>query len=89
MLVDCGSLPNAGAKYVNIPLPTGAVDWWISDAWFCNPKQPNYRYTLPHIDIVAWSNSVDISINNSKQIVLVDTSNWTGYNAFAVVAYKL
>lgn len=89
VLVECGSLPNNSTTYVNIPLPAGAKDWWISEAWYRNPQKLNFRYTLPHIDIKAWINSVDIAIGDSKQLILTTTANWTGYNAFAVIGYKL
>lgn len=87
--MDCGSLPNSTNKNVNIPLPVNATNWWISEAWCKHPNLPNFRYTLPHIDIVTWSNSIGIDINNNKQIVLSTTANWTGYNAYAIVSYKI
>ncbi|MEZ3435747.1 MAG: hypothetical protein K1W34_14225 [Lachnospiraceae bacterium] len=89
VFVNCGSLPNNGTKNVNITLPDGTTDWWISEAWFRNPNLPNFRYTMPYIDVNTYSNSVGIGINNNKQISLITAANWTGYNAYAIVSYKL
>lgn len=89
VFVNCGSLPNNSTKNVDISFPAGVTDWWISEAWFRNPNLPNFRYTMPYIDVNTYSNSVGIGINNNKQISLITAANWTGYNAYAIVSYKL
>lgn len=89
--VDNMTLANSGSTYGYFTLPPGVKDWWISEAWMTGiVGGAESRYTLPHIDIKAWSNSIDIKIVDKRMLEILTTSNWSGsYRAHAVIAYKL
>lgn len=88
VLVNIDSLPNSGKKTVAVTLPSNVTQFWIESAWATSPAN-TIRYPLPYIDAGVWSNAISIIINSSKQIEVSTTANWSGYPAYAIVAYKL
>ena len=80
--VDFGSLPNSTTKLVDTDIPNVATHYWIVAGG-------NGSYTLPYIDPNNWNNSIRVLLNANRQIEVTTTTDWSGYPAYFIVAYKL
>ena len=88
ILVEFGSLPNASVKSIDANIPDGATNWWIESAWATTPEG-TARYPIPYVDVSNWSNSIQVVIDDNKQIKIATKEDWSGYPAFFIVGYKL
>ena len=86
--VDFGSLPNSTTKLVDTDIPKVATHYWIVAGW-AKSKAGNGSYTLPYIDPNNWNNSIRVLLNANRQIEVTTTTDWSGYPAYFIVAYKL
>lgn len=87
IFVEFGSLPSNTKKMIDINIPSSASQWWIKSAWATTPAG-TAKYSIPHIDMSNWNNSIQAIINASKQIEVTTKSNWEGYPAYFIIAYK-
>lgn len=87
VMVSFGSLPNNTKKSVSANIPASAVQWWIESGWATSPNG-TVVYPLPYIDVNNFANGVQVVINASKQIEVTTKSNWSGYPAYFLVAWK-
>lgn len=86
--VDFGSLPNSTTKLVDTDIPNVATHYWIVAGW-AKTRGGNGSYTLPYIDPNNWNNSIRVLLNANRQIEVTTTTDWSGYPAYFIVAYKL
>ena len=86
--VDFGSLPNPTTKLVDTDIPNVATHYWIVAGW-AKTRGGNGSYTLPYIDPNNWNNSIRVLLNANRQIEVTTTTDWSGYPAYFIVAYKL
>lgn len=86
--VDFGSLPNSTTKLVDTDIPNTATHYWIDAGW-AKTRGGNGSYTLPYIDPNNWNNSIRVLLNANRQIEVTTTTDWSGYPAYFIVAYKL
>ena len=86
--VDFGSLPNSTTKLVDTDIPNVATHYWIIAGW-AKTRGGNGSYTLPYIDPNNWNNSIRVLLNANRQIEVTTTTDWSGYPAYFIVAYKL
>jgi hypothetical protein len=86
--VDFGSLPNSTTKLVDTDIPNVATHYWIVAGWAKTPGG-NGSYTLPYIDPNNWNNSIRVLLNANRQIEVTTITDWSGYPAYFIVAYKL
>lgn len=86
--VDFGSLPNSTTKLVDTDIPNVATHYWIVAGW-AKTRGGNGSYTLPYIDPNNWNNSIRVLLNANRQIEVTTATDWSGYPAYFIVAYKL
>ena len=86
--VDFGSLPNSTTKLVDTDIPNTATHYCIDAGW-AKTRGGNGSYTLPYIDTNNWNNSIRVLLNANRQIEVTTTTDWSGYPAYFIVAYKL
>lgn len=86
--VDFGSLPNSTTKLVDTDIPNVATHYWIVAGW-AKTRGGNGSYTLPYIDPNNWNNSIRVLLNANRQIEVTTITDWSGYPAYFIVAYKL
>ena len=86
--VDFGSLPNSTTKLVDTDIPNTATHYWIDAGW-AKTRGGNGSYTLPYIDPNNWNNSIRVLLNANRQREVTTTTDWSGYPAYFIVAYKL
>ena len=87
IMVEFGALPNSGNKEIEIPLPAGVREYWIDNGWAYGSDKR--RYPLPYVDVSTWGYSISCMINPSGKLQISTKSDWTGYNAQFLIAYKL
>lgn len=87
IMINFGPLPNNGNKEIEMPLPAGVTDYWIESGWAYGSDKR--RYPLPYVDVSTWGYSISCMISSPGRLQISTKSDWTGYSAKFLVAYKL
>lgn len=87
IMINFGPIPNNGNKEIEMPLPAGVTDYWIESGWAYGSDKR--RYPLPYVDVSTWGYSISCMISSPGRLQISTKSDWTGYSAKFLVAYKL
>lgn len=86
--IEVGALPNNTVKSVPSNIPEQATEYWIEKAW-CKHRSTNQVDPIPYINPKVWNDAIGVSITPAKNIAISTSADWTTYDAYVIVGYKL
>ncbi len=88
IFVELGAVPNKNVKNIDvIGIPSNAKHVWIDAAW-AKKSTSGLVLPLPYVDTTSTTDCIRIVLYTGR-IQISTAGDWSYYNAWAVVAYKL
>ena len=88
IFVELGAVPNKNVKNIDvIGIPSDAKHAWIDTAW-AKKSTSGLIIPLPYVDTTSTTDCIRIVLYTGR-IQISTAGDWSYYNAWAVVAYKL